>query len=72
VRALIAARIATGAGCAMAIALGNIDHPLAALEQGARCTWFLPAGSDHSARKRFIHGTLHPTTYMFKELPADA
>ena len=57
---LIAARIATGAGCAMAIALGNIDHPLAALEQGARCTWFMPAGADHSARKRFILGTLHP------------
>ena len=56
---LIAARIATGAGCAMAIALGNPDHPLAALEQGARCTWFLPDASDHSARKRFILGTLH-------------
>lgn len=57
---LIAARIATGAGCAMAVALGNIDHPLAALEQGARCTWFLPAGTDRSARKRFILGTLQP------------
>lgn len=57
---LLAARIATGAGCAMAVALGNIDHPLAALEQGARCTWFLPDTADHSARKRFILGTLHP------------
>ncbi len=57
---LLAARIATGAGCAMAIALGNLDHPLAALEQGARCTWFLPDTADHSARKRFILGTLHP------------
>ena len=57
---LIAARIATGAGCAMAIALGNVDNPLAALEAGARCTWFLADGSDHSARKRFILGTLHP------------
>ncbi len=57
---LMAARIATGAGCAMAIALGNIDHPLAALEQGARCTWFLANGADHSARKRFILGTLQP------------
>ncbi|MCC7049406.1 MAG: hypothetical protein IT562_22040 [Alphaproteobacteria bacterium] len=44
----------------MAIALGNIDNPLAALEQGARCTWFLADGADHSARKRFILGTLHP------------
>jgi len=57
---LMAARIATGAGCAMAIALGNVDHPLAALEQGARCTWFLADGADHSARKRFILGTLQP------------
>ena len=41
---LIAARIATGAGCAMAIALGKRDHPLRALEHpGARCIWFLPA-----------------------------
>ena len=44
----------------MAIALGNPDHPLAALEAGARCTWFLPDTADHSARKRFILGTLHP------------
>ena len=57
---LIAARIATGAGCAMAVALGNIDHPLAALEAGARCTWFLPGPGEHSARKRFILGTLQP------------
>ena len=57
---LLAARIATGAGCAMAIALGNPDHPLAAQEQGARCTWFLPDTAGHSARKRFIRGTRHP------------
>ena len=40
---LIAARIATGAGCAMAIALGKREHPLQALMKGARCSWFLPA-----------------------------
>ncbi len=39
---LVAARIATQAGCAMAIAIGNVERPLLALEQGARCTWFLP------------------------------
>ena len=39
---LVAARIATQAGCAMAIAYGHADRPLAALENGARCTWFLP------------------------------
>jgi len=57
---LIAARIATGAGCAMAIALGKTAHPLRALEEGARCTWFLPAPEGRSARKRWIAGSLAP------------
>jgi glutamate 5-kinase len=57
---LIAARIATGAGCAMAIALGKADRPLAAMEQGARCTWFLPEPAGRSARKRWIAGSLAP------------
>jgi len=57
---LAAARIATQAGCAMAIALGRADHPLAALEQGARCTWFLPAPEGRTARKRWIAGALAP------------
>jgi glutamate 5-kinase len=57
---LIAARIATGAGCAMAIALGKQDRPLQAMEQGARCTWFLPEESGRSARKRWIAGSLAP------------
>ncbi len=57
---LIAARIATGAGCAMAIAKGYTDHPLRALEQGARCTWFLPAPEGRSARKQWIAGSLAP------------
>lgn len=57
---LAAARIATGAGCAMAIARGLVDHPLAALATGARCTWFLPAPEGRSARKRWIAGGLMP------------
>jgi glutamate 5-kinase len=57
---LAAARIATGAGCAMAIALGHTDHPLRALRDGARCTWFLPAPEGRSARKNWILGTLQP------------
>ncbi|MBR0670692.1 glutamate 5-kinase [Neoroseomonas soli] len=57
---LIAARIATGAGCAMAIALGKRDHPLAALVDGARCTWFLPAPEGRTARKRWIAGSIAP------------
>jgi glutamate 5-kinase len=57
---LVAARIATQAGCAMAIAYGHTDRPLTALERGARCTWFLPAPEGRSARKRWIAGSLAP------------
>ena len=57
---LVAAQIATQAGCAMAIAVGHVPHPIAALEQGARCTWFLPAPEGRSARKRWIAGALAP------------
>jgi glutamate 5-kinase len=57
---LLAARIATGAGCAMAIALGAREHPLRAVEEGARCTWFLPQPEGRSSRKRWIAGSLAP------------
>jgi glutamate 5-kinase len=57
---LAAARIATQAGCAMAIALGHRENPLAALQAGARCTWFLPAPEGRSARKNWIAGHLAP------------
>ncbi len=55
---LVAARIATQAGVAMAIARGHVDRPLRALEDGARCTWFLPAPDGPSAWKRWIAGSL--------------
>ena len=57
---LVAARIATQAGVAMAIAQGHVDRPLRALEAGARCTWFLPAPDGPSAWKRWIAGSLAP------------
>ncbi len=57
---LVAARIATQAGCAMAIALGGVAHPLTSLRDGARCTWFLPQPGGRSARKRWIAGSLAP------------
>jgi glutamate 5-kinase len=57
---LAAARIATQAGCAMAIARGDTDRPLTALAQGARCTWFLAAPEGRSARKSWIAGALAP------------
>ena len=57
---LIAARIATGAGCAMAIALGSAPNPLSAMLAGARATWFLSAPEGRSARKSWIAGSLAP------------
>ena len=55
---LVAARIATQAGVAMAISQGDVERPLRALENGARCTWFLPAPDGPSAWKRWIAGSL--------------
>ncbi len=57
---LLAARIAAGAGCAMAIALGTREHPLRALLDGGRCTWFTPTPEGRTARKRWIAGSLAP------------
>src|SRR5438876_2307421 len=36
-----AGKIATGAGAHMVIASGRVAHPLHAIAEGARCTWFL-------------------------------
>jgi glutamate 5-kinase len=56
---LMAARIATEAGCAMCIARGVTEHPLRALAEGARSTWFVPKGDPQTARKRWI-GAMKP------------
>ena len=53
---LMAAKVATRAGCAMAIVRGDADRPLAALEAGARCTWFTAQSDPAGARKRWISG----------------
>lgn len=55
-----AARIATNAGTAMAIASGHVDHPLAAIDKGGRATWFTPHGNPVAARKKWIAGALEP------------
>ncbi len=51
---LMAAKTATGAGCAMAITEGSVLHPLSALENGANATWFTPQMDPHAARKGWI------------------
>jgi len=44
----------------MVIAQGHVDHPLAAIEAGARASWFLPSAEPLTARKRWIAGSVSP------------
>jgi glutamate 5-kinase len=53
-----AARIATNAGTHLVIASGGVEHPLRAVADGARCTWFLTAANPVTARKKWIAGAL--------------
>jgi len=55
-----AAKIATTGGTHMLIASGKIEHPLQAIANGGRCTWFLTPANPVTARKRWIAGSLEP------------
>ena len=55
-----AAKIATTGGTHMLIASGKIEHPLQAIADGGRCTWFLTPANPITSRKRWIAGTLEP------------
>jgi glutamate 5-kinase len=57
---LEAAKIVTGGGAHMVIASGRVEHPLRAIDEGARCTWFTAMGNPVTARKKWIAGTLEP------------
>jgi glutamate 5-kinase len=57
---IAAAKIAVGAGCHLCIAKGAHQHPLKRIEEGARCTWFVPSSTPSAARKQWIAGTLRP------------
>ena len=57
---IIAAKIALSAGCRMIIALGKPEHPIAIIENGGTCTWFVPSAEPKTARKRWIAGSLKP------------
>ncbi len=57
---IAAAKIAVGAGCHLCIARGADPHPLRRIEDGARCTWFVPSSTPSAARKQWIAGTLRP------------
>lgn len=55
-----AAKIATAAGCAVAITKGAEFNPLSRLKAGARATWFLPHATPRAAYKAWIAGRLDP------------
>jgi glutamate 5-kinase len=55
-----AAKIATTGGTHMLIASGKIAHPLQAIADGGRCSWFLTPANPVTARKRWIAGSLEP------------
>jgi glutamate 5-kinase len=57
---ILAAKIAVAAGCHMCIAAGHHPHPVRRLEEGGRCTWFVPTETPVAARKQWIAGTLRP------------
>jgi glutamate 5-kinase len=55
-----AAKIATTGGTHMLIADGRVLHPVARLQDGAPCTWFLTGSNPVTARKKWIAGSLEP------------
>lgn len=55
-----AGKIAVAAGAAMVIASGHGHHPLTAISNGARATWFTPQSTPANARKSWIAGHLEP------------
>jgi glutamate 5-kinase len=59
-----AGKIATSAGCAMIIASGKVDHPLAAIASGVRHSWFSASDAPVTARKTWIAGQLLPAGHL--------
>jgi glutamate 5-kinase len=55
-----AARIATAAGCSVAIKDGLLDHPLKRLLAGERATWFAPQADRETARRLWLGHSLNP------------
>jgi len=55
---VLAARIATHAGCSTVIASGVVDNPLGKLAATGRCTVFRAEGTPASARKQWLAGAL--------------
>lgn len=55
-----AGKIAMSSGTHMVITSGKRLHPLAAITDGAACTWFIAPSDPVTAKKRWIAGQLEP------------
>ena len=55
-----AGKIATAAGTHMVIASGQVSHPIKAIRNQGRCTWFLTSATPVASRKKWIAGSLEP------------
>ena len=66
-----AARIALSAGTNMVITSGKVEHPLAAIGAGARCTWFLAQSDPFTAKKRWIAGQLESKGHIYVDAGAE-
>ncbi|MCH9765117.1 MAG: glutamate 5-kinase, partial [Alphaproteobacteria bacterium] len=55
-----AGRVARVAGLNMVISSGHTEHPLAAIANGAKCTWFLAPSDPVTAKKQWIASQLEP------------
>lgn len=68
---LMAAKLATDAGCRMAITLGMPLNPLKTLENGGRCTWFTAQSNPQAARKGWI-AAMKPQAHVVVDAGAQA
>jgi glutamate 5-kinase len=66
-----AGKIALSAGTDMVIATGKILHPLRAISEGARVTWFIAKSDPVTAKKRWISGQLVPNGQVFLDAGAE-
>ena len=66
-----AGKIALSAGTDMVITTGKIQHPLRAISEGARVTWFIAKSDPVTAKKRWISGQLVPNGQVFLDAGAE-
>ena len=66
-----AGKIALGAGTNMVITTGAVLHPLRAIADGSKVTWFLANQDPITAKKRWIAGQLEPRGTLFIDTGAE-